>query len=139
MFVLPPLKERREDIPLLIRHFTALYSDNGDSELGNEVLEAFTQHTWPGNVRELQNQIQRMISLGDGNGQLASIQKTEFMSNGKDNCSQSSLNELVAGYEKEQIINALKLSEYVKSKAAKLLNIPEATLYRKLKLYDIKL
>lgn len=137
-FILPPLRKRNEDVPLLINHFFTLYSDNGDSELGNEILEAFTHHTWPGNVRELQNQIQRMISLSDGNGQLDSLEITEFMSNGKDNCSQSSLNELVASYEKEQIINALKNCDGTVIKAAKLLGIPWTTLKNKIKKYNLE-
>lgn len=137
-FILPPLRKRKEDIPLLINHFAALYSDNGNSELGNEVLEAFILHTWPGNVRELQNQIQRMISLGDGNWQLDSIEKMEFMSNGKDNCSQSSLNELVSSYEKEQIFNALKNCDGTVIKAAKLLGIPWTTLKNKIKKYNLE-
>jgi two-component system nitrogen regulation response regulator NtrX len=65
----PPLRERREDIPLLVEHFLRLYCEREDVppvEIDPEVLELLESHHWPGNVRELRNTLERMIILSDG-------------------------------------------------------------------------
>jgi len=60
----PPLRDRKEDIPLLMEHFLKLYSENGDPPpVPGQVLEALMSYDWPGNVRELQNAIQRYIAV----------------------------------------------------------------------------
>jgi two-component system, NtrC family, response regulator AtoC len=64
---LPPLRDRREEIPLLVRHFLAKYSRHyrrPETEIPRATLDAFMEHAWPGNVRELENVVQRMILLG---------------------------------------------------------------------------
>ncbi|MFN8178490.1 MAG: sigma-54 dependent transcriptional regulator [bacterium] len=64
----PPLRERREDIPLLVEHFLALYSEREDRppvEVAPEVLDLLARHDWPGNVRELRNTLERMAILAD--------------------------------------------------------------------------
>ena len=64
---LPPLRDRREEIPLLVRHFLAKYSRHyrrPETEIPQATLDAFMEHAWPGNVRELENVVQRMILLG---------------------------------------------------------------------------
>jgi two-component system nitrogen regulation response regulator NtrX len=65
----PPLRERAEDIPLLVKHFLALYCEREDVPpvvVDPEVLERLAAHPWPGNVRELRNTLERMIILSDG-------------------------------------------------------------------------
>lgn len=65
---LPPLRERREDIALLVSHFVEVFSRRMGkwiSSIPNETLDAFTSYTWPGNVRELQNLIERAVILSD--------------------------------------------------------------------------
>ena len=65
----PPLRERREDIPLLVDHFLGLYCEREDVppvEVGEEALEMLKNHDWPGNVRELRNTLERMAILSDG-------------------------------------------------------------------------
>lgn len=67
--VLPPLRERREDIPLLARYFLRRYAEQhrcAVPELTPEVLEWLQRHDWPGNVRELENTLERLIVLSDG-------------------------------------------------------------------------
>ena len=67
--VLPPLRERREDIPLLARHFLRRYADQNKCpvpELTPEVMEWLQGYDWPGNVRELENTLERLIVLADG-------------------------------------------------------------------------
>ena len=64
--VLPPLRARRDDIPLLASHFLKTYSDDNDRDVGHiaaDALEAMTRYHWPGNVRELQNVIERCVVM----------------------------------------------------------------------------
>ena len=66
--VLPPLRERREDIPLLVSHFVEVFSRRMGKQLSSiprETLDAFTSYSWPGNVRELQNLIERAVILSE--------------------------------------------------------------------------
>jgi formate hydrogenlyase transcriptional activator len=66
--VLPPLRERREDIPLLVSHFVEVFSRRMGkriSSISTETLDAFTSYSWPGNVRELQNLIERAVILSE--------------------------------------------------------------------------
>ncbi|MEZ5063277.1 MAG: sigma-54 dependent transcriptional regulator [bacterium] len=65
----PALRERRDDIPLLVEHFLQLYCEREDRppvEIAPEVLEGLAAHDWPGNVRELRNTLERMVILSDG-------------------------------------------------------------------------
>jgi transcriptional regulator with PAS, ATPase and Fis domain len=71
---IPPLRERRQDIPLLCEHFLRLYADKYKSpvrQLPADVLEAFMAHDWPGNVRELENAVRRYLILPSLKGSLA--------------------------------------------------------------------
>jgi transcriptional regulator with GAF, ATPase, and Fis domain len=64
---IPPLRDRREEVPALVRHFLTKYSRHyrrPEAEIPQATLDAFMEHSWPGNVRELENVIQRMILLG---------------------------------------------------------------------------
>jgi transcriptional regulator with GAF, ATPase, and Fis domain len=66
--VLPPLRERREDIPLLVSHFVEVFARRMGKwicSVPTETLDAFTSYSWPGNVRELQNLIERAVILSD--------------------------------------------------------------------------
>src|SRR5204862_1296152 len=63
---LPPLRERREDIPMLAEHFLAKYSEQmgkAIAALSNDALEILQRHDWPGNIRELENTIERAVAL----------------------------------------------------------------------------
>ncbi len=67
--VLPPLRERRDDIPELVQHFLNLYNEENDSyvvHIEREALEALQNHDWAGNIRELQNCIQRVVVMASG-------------------------------------------------------------------------
>jgi formate hydrogenlyase transcriptional activator len=68
--VLPPLRDRREDIPLLVMHFVGIYAERMNKQIEmipTEVMETLVGHSWPGNIRELQNFIERSVILSDGN------------------------------------------------------------------------
>jgi formate hydrogenlyase transcriptional activator len=67
--VLPPLRERREDIPLLVRHFTQMYARKMNRQIDSislETMRMLTQGDWPGNIRELKNLIERAVILSNG-------------------------------------------------------------------------
>src|SRR6266404_5014726 len=66
---LPPLRERREDIPLLVQHFVRKFSSRMNKEVSHisgEVMEALRRHNWPGNIRELQNIVERAVIISSG-------------------------------------------------------------------------
>ena len=68
--LLPPLRDRRGDIPSLVRHFAGIYAERMNKQIKRipaEVMEALVDHSWPGNIRELQNFIERSVILADGN------------------------------------------------------------------------
>jgi Nif-specific regulatory protein len=80
--VLPPLRERREDVPLLVHHFLGVFSrENGKAvtHLSQDVLDLLLEYPWPGNVRELENCIERAVILSPGETLLASILPAEII------------------------------------------------------------
>jgi transcriptional regulator with GAF, ATPase, and Fis domain len=145
-FKIPPLRERREDIPLLINHFA------GDKvRFTPDALRKLVAFDWPGNVRELENEVKKLVLLaGDKaviDADLLSGKITEAA--GASNSGHLELNmqvdfndhfslyDYLAEYEKRFIIKALKEHGGVKKHAAASLNIPESTLRLKIKQYDI--
>jgi len=127
-FVLPPLKERKEDISLLINHFATLYSDNGNVELGNEILEAFIHYTWPGNVRELENEVRRLAAFPEV-GMNKVLKGLDHQS--------PRLDVKMQEFEKKEILDALRRYNGNRKEAAELLGISEPTLCRKIRFYNI--
>lgn len=130
----PPLRERREDIPLLVHEFLARHEHNGiKAELGREVMRFFLDYPWPGNIRELENVIERCaflaeegkISLGDLPEEMLAVchEKEQF-----------SFGEVVplAEIEINYIKYVLDKCKGNKQKAASLLGINRKTIHRKL-------
>jgi transcriptional regulator with PAS, ATPase and Fis domain/Flp pilus assembly protein TadD len=147
-FNLPPLRERREDIPLLVEHFIKKYSPNGQAQVGPvpgisgfdpKIMGLFLNYDWPGNVRELENDLKSLLVFVGNEGkipfELLSHCQDKF-NNGKSTNHTSLLSQL-AEYEKEQIKIALAKSNWIKTKAARFLNIDEALLRYKIKKYNI--
>ncbi len=147
-FNLPLLKERREDIPLLVEHFIKKYSPNGQAQVGRvpeisgfdpKIMKLFLNYDWPGNVRELENDLKSLLVFVGNEGkipfELLSHCQDKF-NNGKSTNHTSLLSQL-AEYEKEQIKIALAKSNWIKTKAARFLNIDEALLRYKIKKYNI--
>jgi transcriptional regulator with PAS, ATPase and Fis domain len=147
-FNLPPLKERREDIPLLVEHFIKKYSPNGQAQVGPvpgisgfdpKIMELFLNYDWPGNVRELENDLKSLlVFVGNGGKipfELLSHCQDKF--NNDKSTNHTSLLSQLAEYEKEQIRIALAKSNWIKTKAARFLNIDEALLRYKIKKYNI--
>lgn len=140
---LPPLRERREDIPFLVEHFTQLFSDKSRfSKIPDQMMGEFYNYSWAGNVRELQNILLRFFSTGE----------FEFLgiANGvprdKDgrpdeiiNDEQDNLNQSVGKHEKEQLIKALRANNWHRLNAATQLGMSRSTLFRKIKKYGLTL
>ena len=138
----PALRERPEDIPLLARYFIRSFASEYSpvKELSREALQCLTTYHWPGNVRELENVIRRAVAMGAGEKiQLEDLPASfsapnSEMATGGILPSDSSL----AAYEELAIRNALTRSDGNRKRAAAILKIGEATLYRKLAKYRLK-
>jgi len=140
----PGLKQRKSDIPLLIDHFLKKFQKGKKKKITKfspEVMDAMYAYDWPGNVRELENVVKRFTILCENSVVIfddlpdsiressQSIQPVKEVILEKD----LNLNEAVQSYEKRIILEALEQSSWVKSKAAKLLNINRTTLVAKIK------
>jgi formate hydrogenlyase transcriptional activator len=110
--VVPPLRERREDIPLLIRHFANKYARRMGKRIESipkETMDALSRYPWPGNIRELQNLMERSVLLSTGSS--LRVPLGEIVS-GSDLCTVSRGNALEQA-EREQIVRALRESNWV--------------------------
>ena len=152
---LPPLRERKECIPLLVHHFLAKFRDKLDKKIINisdQAMEILISYTWPGNVRELRHVIERACVLCKGKTLLKEhfsdeiLLATPFEETVKQTVGQirttAVLKSNVSQYEtlkseEEQIIEVLRATGGNKSKAAKLLGVDRSTLYRKMKRYKL--
>lgn len=138
----PPLRDRNEDIPLLARYFLKRFSTDCSpvKEISREALFCLQSYSWPGNVRELENVVRRAVALGRGDTILPEdLPPNLYSQPGK--ASQSIArpsDDSLAAYEKTCIQNALAKSGNNRKRAAQILGIGEATLYRKIKKYRIK-
>ena len=138
---IPPLRERKDDIPLLINHFINKFGNNRNLIKGvsDEALQVLMDYDWPGNVRELENCIERAFTLGvKGMIETRDLPKSVFVESKKMVISQSGEKITLSEHEEEIITRTLKETEGNKRKAAKSLNIGITTLYRKLKRYGIE-
>ena len=140
---LPPLRERKEDIPLLVEHFL---KSTGPLQKGKPItpgfLEALQAYDWPGNVRELQNTLHRYVSQGevDFPGERINSKISEISNFGDTiNYGKMALDQAVADCEKTTILNALNNYEGHKVKTAAALGISRATLFNKMKKYGIRI
>ena len=144
---IPPLRDRKEDIPELAEVFLQKYSSKLGKKLSSiskEGMNALMNHSWPGNVRELEHQIERAVALTsatvlaaddfDFSTETSRKQDAAAQMGGKDT-DQKSLEEI----EKLHILRVLKDVDYNKSKASEILGIDRATLYRKAQKYGIAL
>lgn len=144
---LPPLRERREDIPLLARHFLEKYrrSLGGDALiLSNEATQALIAYAWPGNIRELENMMERAVVLSQGTEvdirhlpqEILSTEGSVIQASAVET-EDMNLEACVAKLEKRLVNKALAESAGNKAKAARLLQISERTLWYKIKKYGL--
>jgi DNA-binding NtrC family response regulator len=139
----PPLRDRREDIPLLVDYFLEILNSGHSplKEVSEETLRLFQTYRWPGNVRELENVIRRALALGR-KARLDPQDLPEGIRGIPPPAAESPLipappSTSLKAYELEAIRNALKLSAGNRRRAAQILQIGEATLYRKLKEFGL--
>ncbi len=138
---LPPLRERKSDIPLLVEHFLKAYPSNKRFEyMDSEMLHAFMLYDWPGNVRELQNVLYQYLSLstahlgdtviGENPGQTASASDAPEEA--------LSLTEALSRFEKAYLLNALKKNNWKRGPTAESLGVDRRTLFRKMKDFNLE-
>jgi len=139
--MIPPLRERREDIPILFDYFIKLISQKLNKKIpsiDSSVVKALTAYDFPGNVRELRNMVERALILSDGNKitlkYFAGLPMVDV-----DIEFENEIDELfdLDEAEKRLIIKALQKTDYKKSEAAQLLNITRQSLDRRLEKYGI--
>ena len=139
---IPPLRERREDIPLLADHFLKKYADRQEKTVGGVSVAAsrlLLQYDWPGNVRELENAIERAVLLETGDVLQAENLPEKLALHAASHAGRTLGAEVLplAEVERRTVVRALEASANNVSEAARVLGLNRATLYRKLKKYDL--
>ncbi|MHC4515235.1 MAG: sigma 54-interacting transcriptional regulator [Planctomycetota bacterium] len=143
---LPPLRERRQDVPLLVRRFLAALAKENNFlvRISPDAMDALVRYRWPGNVRELQNEIRRAALLSDG--VILESHLSELVRAGLDSLIDSSavpaekgtnLPDMVRNLEMREIEKAYRLAKGNKSRAAEMLGLSRFALQRKLDKYQI--
>jgi arginine utilization regulatory protein len=148
---IPPLRERKEDIPLLVQHFIKYYNEKlGKNILGvsREVMDIFLNYSWPGNVRELKSIIESAMNFMEGNIiEVKDLPNNDNyfltadmpdMDNIPKNSSVPALNDALNNFEKNLILKAVTIANGNFAEAARILKIPRQTLHNKVKKYGIK-
>ena len=145
---LPPLRERKEDIPLLVQHFLAKYGDENKKtglELTPDALDLLIDYDWPGNVRELENVVERAVVLTPDlriGADLIPDHVRKSTSFGVPEFSLPpegiSFKDVITGFEKRIIESTLEAAGGVQKRAAELLHIKPTTLNEMIKRYDIR-
>jgi DNA-binding NtrC family response regulator len=141
---MPPLRERKADIPSLAQHFVAVFAGQQEREvpaLSPELMAVLMQSDWPGNVRELQNYIERLVAMTPGkvlrpdplpNDLRQRVVITARGARGR------TLEDLVAELEKRQVLEALDRNEGNQTRAARELGLTEQSLRYRLRKYALR-
>ena len=136
---LPPLRERKEDLPLLVEHFLKIYRSQEDYPAFPEpIMQALYNYNWPGNIRELQNELQRYVTEGrlECLAEQSTIDDANLL---PDRLPPGlSFREAVEAYEQRLLLRALTQHNWHQGKTAEMLGIPPRTLYEKIKKYNLK-
>ena len=141
---LPPLRQRKEDIPLLIEYFLNAYPRVGDlPALNGEIMQAFMQYDWPGNIRELHNTLYRYLTLGKvqlgtlqvGSGQMAPANGD---AEHRPQLPQEPLASALDRFEREYLLETLRRNDWKRAETAEILGIDRRTLFRKIKQFGLE-
>ncbi|HOC19319.1 MAG TPA: sigma-54 dependent transcriptional regulator [Vicinamibacterales bacterium] len=145
---LPPLRERKEDIPLLVQHFLNKYGEENQKqglELVPEALDLLMEYDWPGNVRELENVIERAVVLSTASRIGSDLIPEQVRNRTVFRLPQFSLpsegidfNQVTADVQRHLIESALEAAGGVQKRAAELLRLKPTTLNEMIKRYDIR-
>ena len=141
----PPLRERREDIPLLIRHFAELFSrehNRRPHRFTPSALEFMQKARWKGNVRELKNTVERLLIMTPGDSvdvdDLRDVVRLEAKAQGPDNDrNPGTLREFKESAERAFLVGKLRENSWNISKTAEVIGTPRSNLYKKLEQYGI--
>lgn len=141
---IPPLRERKEDVPLLVQHFLRKYSKK-HNQLGiylkPETIDLLVNYSWPGNVRELENVIERLVALSDSDWIGAEALPSEFFQPASFLPQQTDqflpFADAKSLFEREYILDILRRTQGNISKAARIAKMPRQNLHVKIKKYDI--
>jgi DNA-binding NtrC family response regulator len=137
---LPPLRARRDDVPLLVDYFLKKLADDGESKtIGKEAMELLVQYDWPGNVRELENLIERAVILDEDDIIDADDlpEKVRFGTSAKGSLVIDTPTMTLDELEREYILKVLNYTGWQKKRASEILGINASTLYRKLLAYGV--
>jgi two-component system, NtrC family, response regulator HydG len=132
---LPPLRERREDIPLLVNHFLNKFctaTSRPVLQIAPEALEALMRHEWPGNVRELENAVERALVVSRG----TEIRPSDFSFQFQ--IEEPRAEKTLEDVERAHIERILRETQNNLSRAARILDIDRTTLYNKLRRYGLR-
>jgi transcriptional regulator with GAF, ATPase, and Fis domain len=143
---LPPLRKRREDIPVLVEHFLAAHGDNAGISI--PALQLLMAHDWPGNVRELRNTLERAVVLAGSERifveHFPSLAATKMLTNSNSTPhaddhpdTEFSLDQRLDSMERSMIETALARTGGIQAKAARILGIKERSLWHRIKKLDI--
>ena len=144
---LPPLRDRLEDLPDLVNHFLARYSERSEkriSHVSEEAMELLKKYDWPGNIRELEHSIERAVAMSKS-PVLFPEDFSSFVGKAEGGETEKQIPEggargaSLEAMEKEHILRVLRETNFNKSKASSILGIDRATLYRKAQKYGIDL
>jgi len=144
---IPPLRERVDDIPLLVEHFLKYYEPNKKIEISETAMECLKKYSWPGNIRELRNIIQRVVLFSNGKVTIDNLPSeivggnrlTDFLSRCGD-CFKSksmSFEEVMTCVESHLLEFALKTADGNRSQAARMLGLSLSTFRDKLRKYNL--
>jgi DNA-binding NtrC family response regulator len=138
---LPPLRERREDLPALIEHFVRRLAGDRPVSVSDEALQALLAHDWPGNVRELANALEHALVLGDGTHvrltDLPVVVQERHLP-GPPQPGPRAVGATLESVEIRCILQALERTDYNRTRAARLLGITRRTLGYRIRKYDLE-
>jgi two-component system nitrogen regulation response regulator NtrX len=142
----PPLREKKEDIPLLVEYFSKIYSEENNfkqKEFSKEAIEAIQKYPWKGNVRELKNVVERLLIMTDADiiemKDLPEQIRGEVQTSLPDAKGTKTLKEFREQAEKDFILSKLKENNWNISQTAREIDTPRSNLYKKLEHFGIKI
>jgi DNA-binding NtrC family response regulator len=144
---LPPLRQRREDIPLLVQFFLKKYAEENDRPVRRitpEALRPLMSYSWPGNVRELENVIERAVVLSSGSDITIDLLPDNLLGRGssltlRDPPTDASLFEIVEDVERRIISDMLEKCNWNQTEAAERFKVPLSTLNQKIRRLNIEI
>jgi two-component system nitrogen regulation response regulator NtrX len=134
---LPPLRERRDDIPALVEHFAAQVCAQNNWKpvtFTPDAIQALQEYAWPGNIRELRNMVERLMLLASADGVTSEAARSNLApaaASGGVAVGSGTLSQRVEQFEREVILNELKHASFHMTNVAKALGLERSHLYKK--------